>query len=227
LAPAQSWTDPFWLTYAEDALVFIGGAPSRANRDEAIAAALKDAARKAAFYETVSGAIHNVEKTGAGAFDFSSRTKTDLPEPETPDEMIDALEYDEDAGVRITGNSVFVRARYAHPVLPAVVYAAAAAEKPAWTTAEPVIPGYYCGVGYAGSHSRLSDTVKASYENALFSIIRQISTDVAVSEKGNGALSRTVREYTAEGTLKGFYALEVWIEPETRIVWTLAIARRE
>ncbi|MDR2501532.1 MAG: hypothetical protein LBD37_10735 [Treponema sp.] len=31
---------------------------------------------------------------------------------------------------------------------------------------------------------------------------------------------------TAEGTLRGFMVLEMWIDPKTRGVWTLAAARK-
>jgi hypothetical protein len=47
--------------------------------------------------------------------------------------------------------------------------------------------------------------------------------EISVSGKGSSSFTHTV----SEGTLYGFQVIEFWIEPETRYVYTLAIAKKD
>jgi hypothetical protein len=93
------------------------------------------------------------------------------------------------------------------------------------------ISGYAVGVGYAGRRDAHRDTVIASYENAILAIIQNQSINVwgaSIGFHGSGFLDYSElnqKGMSANGVLTGFYVLEIWMDPATRAVWTLAIAR--
>jgi hypothetical protein len=73
--------------------------------------------------------------------------------------------------------------------------------------------------------------VNASFEAAIFSIIRTLSGQVAsgaVNYQGPGTFDyRSANDTTVRtrGKLRSFYVLDTWTDPSNMGVWTLAIAR--
>jgi hypothetical protein len=99
-------------------------------------------------------------------------------------------------------------------------------------TPPETISGYAAGIGYAGRRNAHRDTVIASYENAVLAIIQNQSSSAWSSTegfRGSGFLDYsavTKKGTSASGVLTGFYVLEIWVDPATKAVWTLAVARQ-
>jgi hypothetical protein len=215
-------------------LVFIGGAGLRSNREESINLALEDIARKVAIFHGVEGEFVSRVKTGSSFFDYSSDIQSSLSFNEDYLGFVEALEYDPNADIMQIDNSLFVRARFKGPETLSVRYEPlhAAGGRPFWIDSPPAeISGYHVGVGYAGRRASHRDTVNASFEAAIFSIIRTVSGQVStgsVNYQGRGTFDyRSANDATvsARGKLTSLYTLETWTDPSTRGVWTLAIAR--
>jgi hypothetical protein len=226
----------FWNSMPSRDLVFIGGASLRSNRDESINLALRDIARRISIFHAVEGEFISYLKTGSGFFDYASDIQSSLSFNEDYLGFTESLEYDPGADVMQIGNSIFVRARFKGPAPLRVRYelppAAAGTARPVWVDSPPAeISGYRVGIGYAGRRALHRDTVNASFEAAIFSIIRTLSGEVsagAMNYQGPGTFDyRSASDATVKtrGKLNSFYVLDTWIDPSTMSVWTLAIAQ--
>jgi hypothetical protein len=224
----------FWNSMPSQDLVFIGGASLRSNRDESIALALQDIARRISIFHAVEGEFVSYLKTGSSFFDYTSDTQSSLSFNEDYLGFTESLEYDPGSDVVQIDNSIFVRARFKGPALRIqydMPFLAEGNAKPLWVDSPPTeISGYRVGIGYAGRRASHRDTVNASFEAAIFSIIRTVSGQVsagAMSYQGPGTFDyRSTNDTTvkAQGKLNGFYVLDTWIDPSNKSVWTLAIA---
>ena len=226
----------FWNSMPSGDLVFIGGANLRSNRDESVDLALQDLARRISIFHAVEGEFVSYLKTGSSFFDYASDTQSSLSFNEDYLGFTESLEYDPRADIMQIDNSIFVRARFKGPEAVNIQYEPpppeAGGARPAWIDSPPAeISGYLAGIGYAGRRSSHRDTVNASFEAAIFSIIRTLSGQVSagsVNYQGPGTFDyRSASDTTVKtrGKLKGFYVLDTWIDPSNRSVWTLAIAR--
>jgi hypothetical protein len=226
----------FWNSMPSRDLVFIGGAGLRSNRDESINLALQDIARKVSIFHAVEGEFVSRVKTGSSFFDYSSDIQSSLSFNEDYLGFTESLEYDPDADVMQIGNSIFVRARFKGPETMRVRYEmlppTGGNSRPRWVDSSPTeISGYRVGVGYAGRRASHRDTVNASFEAAIFAIIRTVSGQVSagsVNYQGRGAFdyrSANGATVSARGRLSNFYVLDTWIDPANMSAWTLAIAR--
>jgi hypothetical protein len=219
-------------------LIFIGVAGVRMNHQEAIDLALEDAARRVAFFQRVGGEVLHRVEIGTGFLDYRSEHQVSLDyDAEGYRNYREVLEFDPQQDVWIEHQAVFVRTRYrASRSLPIRHQYAAKNERPGWVDNPPKqISGFWVGVGFAGPRLYHKDTVIASYENAVFSIIESISNTVTskveTTQNSGGAFSSfsavNSNEVRAAGTLGGFYVLETWTDPTTKAVWTLAIAENQ
>jgi hypothetical protein len=228
----------FWDSMPAGELVFIGGAGLRSDREESVNLALQDIARKVSIFNAVEGEFVSHNKTGSSFFDYASSAQSSLFFDEDYLGFVESLEYDPDSDVVQIGNSIFVRARFRGP---AAVQAPrqeslleGGSSRPGWIDNPPAeISGRRVGVGYAGRRALHRDTVNASFEAAIFSIIRAMSSQVSagvVNYQGPGSFDyRSANDTTisARGKLKGLYTLATWMDPSNMSVWTLAIARPE
>jgi hypothetical protein len=217
-------------------LIFIGGATLRSNRDESINLALQDIARRISIFHAVEGEFVSYIKTGSSFFDYTSDTQSSLSFNEDYLGFTENLEYDPGADVMQIDNSIFVRARFKGPEALHIQYempvATEGSARPAWVDSPPAeISGYRVGVGYSGRRAIHRDTVNASFEAAIFSIIRTVSGEVsagATNYQGAGTFdyrSTTDTTVKTRGKLNSFYVLDTWIDRSNMSVWTLAIAR--
>jgi hypothetical protein len=229
----EAGTVDFWNSAPDRNLVFIGGANLRSNREESINLALQDIARRVSIFQAVEGEFVSYTKSGSSFFDYRSDTQSSLSFNEDYQGFLESLEYDPVADVVQVGNSIFVRARFKSPEPMTIRYEAPlpAGERPSWVDSPPAeIAGHPAGVGYAARRASHRDTVNLSFEAAIFSIIRTVSSHVssdAVNYQGPGGFDyRSVNDslVRTRGKLEGFYVLETWTDPSTMSVWTLAIA---
>jgi hypothetical protein len=225
----------FWNSLPSRGLVFIGGASLRSDREESINLALQDIARRISIFHAVEGEFVSHIKTGSSFFDYTSDTQSSLSFNEDYLGFVETLEYDPDTDVMQIDNSIFVRARFKGPSIQiqyTMPLATEGGKKPVWVDSPPAeISGYRVGVGYAGRRALHRDTVNASFEAAIFSIIGTVSGQVAagtVNYQGPGTFDyRTTNDTTVKtrGKLNSFYVLDTWIDPSNMGVWTLGIAR--
>jgi hypothetical protein len=221
-----------------EGLVFIGGAGLRSDREESVNLALQDIARKVSIFNAVEGEFISYHKTGSSFFDYAADTQAALFFNEDYLGFVESLEYDPDSDVMQIENSIFVRARFRGPATVSLQYRAprssGANSRPGWVDDPPAeISGYRVGIGYAGRRGVHRDTVHASFEAAIFAIIRAMSSEVsagAVNYQGAGSFDYRSANDTAiraRGKLNSFYVLDTWMDPTNMSVWTLAIALPE
>jgi hypothetical protein len=235
--PENAGSDPvnFWDSTPSRSLVFIGGASLRSNREESVNLALQDIARKVSIFNAVEGEFVSYNKIGSSFFDYASSVRSSLFFNEDYLGFVEDLDYDPEADVMQIGNSIFVRARLRGPaavqVRPQGSRSADGNSRPGWIDNPPAdISGYHVGIGYAGRRGLHRDTVNASFEAAIFSIIREMSSQVsagAVNYQGSGSFDyRSAHDtaISARGKLNSFYVLDTWMDPSNMSVWTLAIA---
>jgi hypothetical protein len=225
----------FWDALPFDnELVFHGAAGLLSNREESIRLALEDAARKLAIFLTVEGRFYSSTEIGAGFLDYRFDIQSVLNYDREYKNYVSALSFDPGRDVLQRGNAIFIRTRYRAPVpvfIPHVSLYLDEKEKPGWIDNPPLVEGYMVGLGHADRRISPGDTVNLSFEDAVFSIIKNTSALVggtAADYQGSGVLdfsSNVGSSMIAGAILKGFYVLNIWIDPHTQAVWTLAIAK--
>ena len=130
-------------------------------------------------------------------------------------------------------DTIFVRARYAGNGFTINFPRSPHQEKPVWISSPPrSFEGFVAGVGYANRHKYLKDAIIKSYEAAVYAIIRNTvnTVDAGVDTYKDSANTldstntNTGYRVSSSAVLTGFYVLEIWIDPETNAVLTLAVA---
>jgi hypothetical protein len=95
----------------DNALIFIGSARKHLLFDDSVNAALRDAARKAAFFHSVSADIASHEGGGALAGN-TFMYEFEIKDPGDYSSYLDKLEFNRDTDVFESDSAVFVRAAY-------------------------------------------------------------------------------------------------------------------
>jgi hypothetical protein len=221
-------------TPANNELVFLGVSGLRLRREDAVQSALEDAARKVALYHAVEGHFTQQDNRGLGFFDFEASVEKELIfDEENFKTFIKDLRYNPDTDVYEYDDTIFVRARYAGNVFAINYQSSSLLEKPVWINRPPrEFEGFVAGVGYANRHQYLKDAIIKSYEAAIYAIVRNTSTTinggVGTYKDSENTLNsidvNTAYTVSSSAVLRGFYVLEVWIDPASKAVWTLAIA---
>ena len=220
-----------WVSLpSEGFLSIIGVSTRRVRGDWEIESAREDAARKALLYQGLSGTIHTVSisEPGPNGAYFNSETSLEPLSAGDLPAIKAALRFDPEQDVFRTGGAVFVRFTCPAPGAERLDYRPAVLEngRPAWIHRAPHIAGYRTAVGFAGKRRYIRDAVAKSYESAAAGLIAAQVTHIEtldLTDTRRGAASYSAG--TAQGEVQGFVALEMWIDPATQGVWTLAAAR--
>ncbi|GHV89592.1 hypothetical protein AGMMS50268_00950 [Spirochaetia bacterium] len=139
------------------------------------------------------------------------------------------LKYDSAKDVLRTDSGVFVRFTYPVTDIRRIDYSSGLVNgEPLWIhnrTSEA--SGYMLAVGSSGRQRYIKETITKSYESAIAALLAQKSVDIKTkdvdsSRDGSGTELREV----IEGELIYFHILEIWIDPKTQNVWTLAAAKK-
>jgi hypothetical protein len=221
----------------ENKLVFIGVAGKRSNPKETLQFALEDAARRVAAYHRVYGEYALLNNVGSGMFDYAYDTYLFLTyDAEGSKQYVDALQFNADTDTIEMENTFFIRTTYPAALSVPVSYRPTYGKdkKPDWVDNPPSeIAGYEVGVGNSGRLSSFADTCTNSYHNAVFAIIRNVnstfrSSDVLYQNTGSlfGYKTSSDNVMYSYGILSGFYVLDMWIDPKSKSVWTLAITEK-
>jgi hypothetical protein len=217
----------YWVTRPSgSAITVFGVAGRRGNREEGVRLALLDAARKAALYHGLHAESASVLNQGSGTLDYFSDFDYRLELRRNPEEFLDALVFDRDRDVLEKNGVVVVRVRYAG-VSDVPPYTSALEDGvPDWTKKYVVmIPGFLAGIGHSKNMGSLQKTCEASYENALASLLPQLSTrvDSDAADVDGGRVTRNVTR--SAGDLAEVMILETWFDRKTNAVWTLVAAK--
>jgi hypothetical protein len=207
-------------------LVVIGVSGRMRNAEQEIERALDDATLQVALYHGLRGKTLTVLETGAGYRSFYLSLQSELAPLDEGADYREALRFGEQDLVRTEG-AVFLRCVYDAPGLPPLEYDYGIEDgKPAWLhggLAE--IPGYISAVGFAKNHRYLNDTVRKSRENAAAALLTALSSRIDVTDYVNRGAALSAVELV-EGELFSFMTLEIWIDPASGSVWTLAAAKK-
>ena len=211
-----------------DSLVIYGVSGRQVRRDMEIDIAREHAARIIALYHGVFVTYDTIQHTGSGFLDFFADSTLTLDYDRAIEKYIDRLTFDPERDVIFIDNAVFVRFTYP-AVFPARLNHAPQPNRngrPEWTNRPPPMMGdFYTGVGFSGRQVRMKDTITQSYESAMVSIASQISSVISTSDTTAGYQTQTTVHRRSQGQLSHFTVLELWIDPESLAVWTLAVAR--
>jgi len=227
----QQATTGFWVTRPSgNALTIIGISNPMTKRAAEITAAQEDAAKKAAMYHGVWGSVEYLQGVGSGFLDYTAESAISLYYDPDYAKYIDRLTFDPERDVLKVDGAVIVRFKYA-AAAPLVNYTTTMNDdgRPNWTYNRdlPQIDGYISAVGFAQNQARLKDTIRKSTESAVARLISEMSVTVMSTEKSVTGVGASTQIYTkSEGSLANFHVIEFWIDPQTKYVYTLAIAKR-
>jgi hypothetical protein len=226
----ESHDEGYWVTRpANSTIIVLGIAGRRANKDEALAEALADAARRVALYHGVYGESAMVLNQGSGNLDYFSDSDYRLDLLNNAEGYIDALVFDEENDILEKDGAVFVRAKYAGISTFPVYQTTVKDGVPDWVGNYVLdIPGFLTAVAYSKNKGSLQKTFQASYENALVSLLPRLSSRHAsevIDMNGGGRMTQNIS--TNSGTLENVMILETWWDKKTGTVWTLLAARQK
>jgi len=208
------------------------------NPKDTLQFALENAAQRVAMFHRVAGEYLSENNIGSGAFDYSYNVQTRLYfDQEGSKQFVEALSYNSDKDAVEIDNAFILRTTFASSLSNPIKYRPTHRKsdgKPDWVENSNIkIEGYEVGIGYAGRHSTMAATCDTSFKNAIFSIIRTVQTTARVSDMLYQATDslfayKTANENLiyAQASLDGFYVLDMWIDPKSKAVWTLAIAKK-
>ena len=206
-------------------LTILGVSARLSSRDAEIKAASEDAARKVSMYNRVWASIVSVQNIGSGYLDYYVNSETNIEYDENLERYLETITFDTDRDVtRNSDGSVFVKFAYPATFPGSVSYSFARNQdgSPEWKTQPPrEISGFVAGVGYSSRLERFGDTFRKSYESAAAAIVSGASNSVVARDTQGDSSIRS----RSSGYLYNFTVLETWIDPKSRAVWTLAIAR--
>jgi len=230
LAMKDQYEAGLWIVHpSNNKLTIIGVSNPLMQRQDEIAAAREDAARKVAMYFWIQGRIETVNNTGTNFLEYLNDSNIELLYDTELEKYKNQLTFDSENDVLITREAVFVRFQYAEAVAEINYSASFVNGRPSWirNSEKPEFEGYITEVGFSRNQRRLKDTIIKSANDAAVRMIESLSTTVNVNDKSlNGQSSSSVIHTVSEGMLYCFQVIEFWIEPETGYVYSLAIARR-
>ena len=210
-------------------LPVLGVSARLSSRGAEIEAAREDAARKVSMYNYVWASVVSVQNIGSGYLDYYVDSNTQVVYDENLERYLDKLSFDPDRDVmRNSDGSVFIKFAYpaAFPGIVSYSFARNQDGSPEWKSRPPrEISGFLAGVGFSARLERLGDTFRKSYESAAASIVSGASNSVVARDTQVGSQGDSNIRSRSSGGIYNFTVLETWIDPKSRAVWTLAIAR--
>jgi hypothetical protein len=217
----------YWIVRSSNnQLTVIGVSSPMLRRDSEITAAKEDAARKVAMYYGMYISMEITNRIGSNILDYMHDSNVDIKYDTNYENYIDQLTFDPQNDILITSEAVFVRFRHSTAATDINYTARFVNGRPGWIRNRniPEFEGYLTAVGFAQNQRRLKDTIFRSTQNAAIRMIEDLSTTVNTKDVITGQGSSSTIQTKSEGRLNNFRVIDFWIEPETRYVYTLAIA---
>jgi hypothetical protein len=226
---AESYASGYWITRPSGGTIrLVGIAGRRRDRDAAVAAALADAALKAALYHGVYGESAAVLNQGSGSLDYYADFDYRLTLDNSPESFINDLTFDKDTDILEKDGAVYVWAQYSGvpdvPTYPSVFKDGV----PDWVkNYTALVPGFLVGIGTSKNKGSPQKTYQASYENAVVSILPGLATQVRSDSLEVTGGKLTTNTTASRGSLINVMILETWFDRKTGSVWTLLAARQK
>jgi len=227
----EQYTAGHWFSIPSDnKITVIGVSNPMMRREDEIASAKEDAARKVAMYYGIQGCIETIQSTGANFFDYVNDSRTNLKCDQEYVKYIDQLTYDPKRDVLLTDEGLFIRFQHETDVenISYIIQKSPEGRRPTWTRNKdkPKFEGFWTSVGFAQNQQRLKETIFKATEAAAVRIIEELYTSIINKEvTGTEYGSSSLIYAKSEGRLNNFQVIEFWIDPEMRYVYTLAIAK--
>jgi hypothetical protein len=223
----EQYISGYWVTRPSGGTIpIVGISGRRNNRDDAIQAAIADAARKVALYHGLYAESATVLNQGSGYLDYFADFDYQLTVYNDPSAYTNSLVFDKDDDVYEKNGSLYVRVKYSG-VADVPVYASVIENGvPDWVkNYHAVVPGFLTGVGASRNKGSPQATSLASYENAIVSLLPELATQVvgSVNDIAGGKVQQNIT--TSQGNLTNVMILETWFDSKTGSVWTLLVAK--
>jgi len=228
LSLEEQYKSGYWsIRSLDNKLTVIGVSNPMLKRDSEIASAKEDAARKVAMFYGIHGKIEAINRTGYDFFDYLNNKNVNLRYDTNYETYIDQLTFDPQNDVFKTSEAIFVRFQYDIPIIDIVYKPTMIDGRPSWTRNQdvPEFDGYVTAVGFSQNQRRLKDTIFKSTEDVITRMIETSSTTVNSKTTDDGRNSSNTIYTRSRGRLSDFIVIDFWIEPKSRSVYTLAIAR--
>jgi hypothetical protein len=210
------------------ALVFTGVSSAYyLTRDKALALALQDAARRVSFFHSVEVIIKSSESYNP-QFGIVQRDDEGALVYDTDyGKYIRLLEFDPERDVYEEQGGFFVRTVYAGEGRGAGNgRRSTGAGTPSWVETPPEESGgFLYAVGEAGARLSHKDAVIASYEDAVYALVKNNFSQIYGLQQADGHTMLDTSSVLFSGVVHGFQVLETWTDPKSGAVWTLAAAR--
>jgi len=223
----EQYASGYWIARSSNnRLTVIGVSNPMLRRDSEITAAKEDAAQKVAMFYGIYGSVETTSSTGSGFFDYTHDSSVELICDTDYERYTERLTFDPQNDVLITNEAVFVRFQHDAAVTEIDYTIRFTDGRPDWIRNPNSLEfdGYVTTVGFARNQRRLKDTIYKSTENAAARMIEDLSTTINTRETTTGQGSSSIIQAKSEGRLNNFRVIDFWIEPDTRFVYTLAIA---
>ncbi|MDR0759512.1 MAG: hypothetical protein LBF74_05310 [Treponema sp.] len=223
----EQYSSGYWVTRpSRGTIPVVGISGRRNNRNEAIQAAVADAARKVALYHGLYAASAAVLNQGSGYLDYFADFDYRLTIDNDPSVYTGSLVFDKDDDVYEKNGSLYVRVKYTG-VADVPAYASVFENGvPDWVkNYRADVPGFLTGVGASRNKGSPQATSRASYESAIISLLPELTTKVAgsVHDAAGGKVQQNIT--TSQGNLTKVMILETWFDSKTGSVWTLLVAK--
>jgi hypothetical protein len=223
---AEMYEKGYWITRPSGGQIYVLGIAGRRNNlDDAIAAALEDAARRVALYYGLHAKSAAVLNVGQGNLDYYADTDYWLSVNNEAGVYSGELVFDKDSDVLEIDGQVYVLAKYSSASSIPNYNSVLQDGQPNWVKDYALeIPGYLTGIGMSKNKGSPQRTYQGSYENAIVHMLSRLSTTVtgSVDDIDGGRMTQNIT--TSEGDLKNVIILETWFDRKTGAVWTLLIA---
>jgi hypothetical protein len=220
--------DSFLITLPKpDTLIIIGVSGRQSKRETEIETALEDAARKASMYNGVRVSFKTEHNTGPGFFDYYTGSEINLEYDRELEKYKEKLIFSGNTDIMALDRGIIIRFSFTASFPENVSYSFARNPdgRPGWITNPPGrINSLIAGVGYSGRLSRFGDAFEKSCNAAAADIVSRLSTVVEAKETSAEYQNTSSIHQYSEGYLESFIVLDIWIDPVTQAVWTLAVA---
>jgi len=217
-----------WITVPkQNELIVIGVSGLQTRREAEIENARRDAAGKISMFYSVQAVVESMQITG-GFLDHVANTSITVEFDQELERYIDRLTFDPERDLFIRDNAVFIRFTYpaSFPGNISYHFGRNPNGSPRWTNSPPQeINGFKVGVGFSRRQARIRDTIMRSAESAVAALVSRVSSVVQAGETSTFVFGDTHVRHQSIGRLTHFTILEIWIDPDTESVWTLAVAR--
>jgi len=179
-------------------------------------------------YNGVRVSFETVQSIGANFFDYYTGSEINLEYDRELEKYKDKLVFSENLDLMAVERGIMIRFNYAasFPKSMSYNFTRNLDGSPEWIANPPrEISGLIVGIGYSGKLSRFRDTFERSCDAAAADIVSRLSTVVVTKETSVGHQNTSLIYQLSEGYLENFLVLEIWVDPATQAVWTLAVAR--